>query len=179
MQYLYRAYGPNGELLYIGISSQWHHRLHQHEKTSAWIEQATNVTIERFADRDSVSLAEREAVQKEKPIHNKVFTEDYESAAVHWAKVKKWIKSGVAPDENHQLLIDAIRETALDLYETKPAQLRPKGMAFLFLELIEISVHHGYKPCRNCAGLWNSAIIQPGYEGGEEQLLGVGANYEH
>jgi predicted GIY-YIG superfamily endonuclease len=179
MQYLYRAYGSKGELLYIGISSQWHHRLHQHEKTSEWIEQATNVTIERFPDRESVSLAERKAVEAEKPIYNKVFAHDYESAPIHWAKIKTWIKTGRAPDDNHQLIVDAIRETALDVYENKPAQLRPKGMAFLFLDLIEMAVYNGYKPCRNCVGLWNSSIIQPGYEGGEEQLLGKGEGYEY
>jgi predicted GIY-YIG superfamily endonuclease len=179
MQYLYRAYGPEGELLYIGISSQWHHRLHQHEKTSDWIEQATNVTIERFADRESVALAEREAVRNEKPIHNKVFTQDYESAAAHWAKLKSWVISGQAPDERHQFIVDAIRETAFDVYQNRPSQIRPKGMAFLFLELIEVSVYKEYEPCRNCVGVWNSSIIQPGYEGGEQQLLRTGESNEH
>lgn len=171
MEYLYRAFSSDNQLLYVGISNQWHHRLHQHEKTAEWIEQADLVRIERFPDRLSVEAAEKLAIQTEKPRFNKVFTEDYESPAVHWAKMKKWIKSGTAPDHEHQQIIEAIRDIGLDPYGNKPSQLRPKGMAFLFMDTIEFLVYQGLKPCRNCAGLWNSSIIQPGYEGGEEQLL--------
>lgn len=174
MQYLYRAFDSDGQLLYIGISGQWHQRLHQHEKTSDWIEKADYVKIERFADRQAVSEAEQLAVITEKPLYNKVYVEEYESAATHWHRIKKWVKSGVAPDEQHQELVDDLRSTAFEVYGNKPAQLRPRGMAFLFLEQIEFDVFHGRLPCRNCAGVWNSAIIQPGYEGGEEQLLQVG-----
>lgn len=174
MQYLYRAFDKEGQLLYIGISGQWHHRLHQHEKTSEWMERADYVKIERFPDRESVSNAERLAVVTEKPLYNKVYVEEYESAAAHWHRLKKWIKSGVAPDAQHQQLVDDIRETASDVYRNKPSQLRPRGMAYLFLEQIELDVYHNVTPCRNCAGVWNSAIIQPGYEGGEEQLLETG-----
>jgi len=176
MQYLYRAYGPQDQLLYVGISSQWHHRLHQHEKTAEWIEQADYVKLERFSDREAVSLAEREAIQNEKPKYNKVFSEAYESAAAHWAKIKSWVKSGEAPDYSHQYIIDEIRDTALSVYNKKPSQLRPRAMAFLFLQIVEMSVHYGFNPCRNCAGVWNSSIIQPGYEGGEGQLLEAGGD---
>jgi predicted GIY-YIG superfamily endonuclease len=173
MQYLYRAFNKEGELLYIGISSQWHHRLHQHEKTSAWIEEADHVTIERFPDRETVAEAERRAVLTEKPRDNKVFAHDYESPAAHWAKIKKWVKSGEAPDYTHQMIVTWMRETAFEVYQNKPAQLRPKAIAFLFLQEVELAARHGFRPCRNCAGVWNSSIIQPGYEGGEEQLLEV------
>jgi len=175
MQYLYRAFNEYGELLYIGISGQWHRRLHEHEKTSAWIEEADYVKLERFPDRESVSEAEQLAVLVEKPLYNKVYNQEYESAATHWHRIKKWLKSGVAPDEEHQTLIDDLRETAFEVYGNKPSQLRPRGIAFLFLQQIEIDAYHGKTTCRNCAGVWNSAIIQPGYEGGEEQLLKIGA----
>jgi predicted GIY-YIG superfamily endonuclease len=174
MQYLYRAFSNEGNLLYVGISSQWHNRLHQHEKTSGWIHEADYVKIERFEDRESAAEAEKKAIVLEKPRDNKVFSEDYESASVHWAKIKKWILSGKATDQRHQELVDWIRESGLDVYGNKPRELRPKGMAFLFGQEIEINVYHGYKPCRNCAGVWNSTIIQDAYVEGELQLLEVG-----
>jgi predicted GIY-YIG superfamily endonuclease len=176
MQYLYRAYNSQDQLLYVGISSQWHHRLHQHEKSAEWIEQADYVKIERFLDRESVSIAEREAVTAEKPIYNKVFAEDYESAAAHWMRIKSWIKSGNAPDDSHQYIIDVIRLCAKKTYQNNPSKLRPGGMGFLFLEIVEMLVRQGFEPCRNCAGVWNSSTIQGGYQQGEKQLLENGGN---
>lgn len=175
MEYLYRAFDNTGALLYVGISSRWHYRLHQHEKTSDWIERADYVQISRFPDRESVERAEKEAIRSEKPQFNKVFSEDYEAAPSHWLKLKQWIRSGKAPDKTHQFIVDNIRESALLDYKVKPSELRPKMMAFLFLQQIEIAVYHGFEPCRNCGGVWNSSIIQPGYEGGEDMLLEVGA----
>jgi predicted GIY-YIG superfamily endonuclease len=171
MQYLYRAFDSQNQLLYVGISNQWHHRLHQHEKSAAWIEQADYVKIERFSDRESVSVAEREAVKTEKPLHNKVFNEDYEAALAHWKKIKRWIKTGHAPDESHQYIVDVIRDCAKDLYQNNPNTVKSEGMAFLFLEIVEALFYQGFEPCRNCAGVWNSSTIQVGHAVGKAELL--------
>lgn len=173
MQYLYRAYDSQKNLLYVGISGKWHERLHAHEKTSEWIEQADWVKIERYSDRDSVEAAEKLAIRSEKPKFNKVFSEDYESAANHWAVLKKAIKSGKAKDNHHQLLIDMIRISAKDVYECNPSKLQSAGMAFLFFDLVEWLVYNtDYQPCRNCAGVWNMNFVQNSREIGESQLLG-------
>ena len=174
MQYLYRAFDSSDNLLYVGISYDWLKRLHSHEKDSEWLELTDRVTIERYPDRDSVLDAEKRAIIAEKPLYNKVFSDEYEAASVHWAKLKKWIKSGKAEDYRHQVLVDWIRSTAWQSYDNKPRQLRPKAMAFLFQEELDIATHYGWKPCRNCLGIRSSAIMQYAPEG-EEQLLEVEA----
>ena len=73
---LYRHFDENGALLYVGISLSAVQRLIQHEK-SDWFDEISNVTIESFATRELALLAEKEAIKKELPIHNKMFSETY------------------------------------------------------------------------------------------------------
>jgi hypothetical protein len=72
------------------------------------------------------------------------------------------------------VLVDWIRNTAWEAYGNKPRQLRPKGMAFLFQQEVDVNAYYGWKPCRNCLGVHSSAIMHYALEG-EEQLLEVEA----
>lgn len=176
MQYLYRAFDSEQNLLYVGISGKWSERLHAHEKTSDWMEQTDWVKIERFPNRPSVEQAEREAIRNEKPIYNKVFSEEYESANIHWAIIKKTVRSGKAIDAHHQVLVDAIRETALEVYGCDPRKLKSAAIANLFFEEVEWRVYHtDYRPCRNCGAVWGMNFIQNSLEDGERQLLEEGS----
>jgi predicted GIY-YIG superfamily endonuclease len=67
---LYRHWNEKGQLLYIGISRSAAYRLAQH-KTSGWDKQIAKVTVERFPSRAAAIEAERAAIKKECPIHNK------------------------------------------------------------------------------------------------------------
>lgn len=170
MQYLYRAYDSNQTLLYVGISSEWHKRLHTHEKTSEWIEQADWVKLERYDTREEVAKAERLAIETEQPLYNKTFSQSYTHPIHHWAAVKRWIYSGQAEDDFHQRLIDSVRESAI-IYEKKAYQLKAAGMAFLFSDTLSYLEFFNLLECRNCKGIETSNMLKTILERGESQLL--------
>lgn len=67
---LYRHFDSNGELLYVGISLSALHRLGQHKDHSDWYQSIANVTLEHFETREEALEAEREAILRERPLHN-------------------------------------------------------------------------------------------------------------
>jgi len=71
MQNLYRLWNEDDELLYVGISKSAMHRIVDHLRNQPWSSSIAKMTIEQFADRSAVEKAERLAIAKENPIHNK------------------------------------------------------------------------------------------------------------
>jgi len=69
-QFLYRHFDRDGRLLYVGISSSALRRLDEHKGASHWFHEIANITISSFGTRAEVLLAERNAVQDERPLHN-------------------------------------------------------------------------------------------------------------
>ena len=67
---LYRYFDKKGTLLYVGISLNAVSRAAQHRIASFWYKNASSITIERFPNRQSALNAEKEAIQKENPVHN-------------------------------------------------------------------------------------------------------------
>lgn len=68
---LYRWYDSNGELLYVGISSNAAFRAVQHETTKAWWSETATCRVEHFADRLEAERAETEAIASENPRFNR------------------------------------------------------------------------------------------------------------
>ncbi len=70
-QQLYRLYGADGELLYIGISYSAIARYAQHKASQPWIGDVTRVEIETHeCSRKEIEQIERAAIIDEKPAHN-------------------------------------------------------------------------------------------------------------
>ena len=68
--FLYRHFGVNLELLYIGVTNNVQRRVKDHSKNSDWFPTVRNITMEVFESREEVLDAEKEAIKKEKPKHN-------------------------------------------------------------------------------------------------------------
>lgn len=68
--FVYRAFGTRGELLYVGISQSWVHRLRGHAKRSAWWEYVNHVEIQEFTDRAGAFAMESWAIAHETPLAN-------------------------------------------------------------------------------------------------------------
>lgn len=68
---LYRIYGANKRLLYIGISDNFENRMNNHSEKFWWRE-VRNIETVSFATRESASNAEIEAIRSESPKYNKV-----------------------------------------------------------------------------------------------------------
>lgn len=71
--YLYRLFDANDQLLYVGISKSAIHRLHQHLEQQPWGDQVASQRIERFPTRQAVEAAEKQAIEREAPIHNVIY----------------------------------------------------------------------------------------------------------
>ena len=158
MQYLYRAYGDNDELLYVGISGKWSERLHQHERTSEWMEETAFVTIERFQTREEVSEAEKRAIKNEKPIHNKAFSDEFETTGDHFQRLKAWTNYGGA-DEQHKVIVSAMKM----LLEENPHLLQAKrsmDIAWCFHQSYDWLSYHRYISCRNCEAVSRHGMFE-------------------
>ena len=155
MQYLYRAFDSQNQLLYVGISGKWSERLHAHEKTSEWMEHTETVKIEKFPDRESVEKAEVIAIQSERPRYNKDFNVAYESVMDHFQKLKLWAYYDAPVDEVHAPLLEMMKLSLKHLpvnYSAKPARY----VAFVFdAPYVELS-SRGEMSCRNCAAIFNN-----------------------
>lgn len=169
MQYLYRAFAEDKTLLYIGVSNNLSNRLHSHEKTSEWLCQTDWIRVERYPDRESVLRAERKAIKKEKPRYNKQHSTLYEHPGVHWRDLKKWIKSGEAPDSIHQDIVDDVERIAGG-WRAELGDLRPSAMAFLYLDVMNGMLRRGESICRNCKGVLSCHMLDSHAWRGELQL---------
>lgn len=68
---LYRFYGDNGQLLYVGITVDPTARWKQHRKDKQWWREVRGISLDEYPDRASVMAAEKRAIQVEKPKYNK------------------------------------------------------------------------------------------------------------
>jgi hypothetical protein len=67
---LYRHFDEEGVLLYVGISVSPISRLEAHLGRSSWVGRICKVTIERHRTRSDAEIAERTAIETERPMHN-------------------------------------------------------------------------------------------------------------
>lgn len=67
---LYRFFGHDRRLLYIGITCNPGARFNSHRLSKEWWSEVTSITMERFATRDELMSAERSAILTELPLHN-------------------------------------------------------------------------------------------------------------
>jgi hypothetical protein len=74
MTHLYRYFGEDGTLLYIGVSLSAVQRLAQHRIHAPWFDQIKRIELETFATRQQAEAAERAAIIKEMPLFNISFS---------------------------------------------------------------------------------------------------------
>jgi predicted GIY-YIG superfamily endonuclease len=67
---LYRFYGTDDSLLYIGLTRNPAKRLEQHAGGKSWWTDVARIEFEHFSSLTELREAEREAIQTEKPAHN-------------------------------------------------------------------------------------------------------------
>lgn len=68
---LYRHYDSAGNLLYVGISLSFFRRLMEHRDGSGWFMDIARVDIQWFDSEMEAEEAERVAIMKEAPLHNR------------------------------------------------------------------------------------------------------------
>lgn len=157
MQTLYRLFNEQDQLLYVGISSKWYERFHQHEKTQPWWLSVAKITLENFETRDEVVEAEKLAIRLEKPLHNKQYSMTHEGLQEHFEKMKYYIHLSVPVDPYHQPLIRYCRE----FYDSPFFQSRGRKAVDVAAILLSAFQHFGEeKLCRNCVALSEWATLK-------------------
>lgn len=71
---LYRFYGAEDALLYVGITDQLGVRWHNHSRKKPWWPEVQRQTAEWYPSRSEAAAAEIEAIQTEHPRHNVTYT---------------------------------------------------------------------------------------------------------
>jgi predicted GIY-YIG superfamily endonuclease len=69
---LYRFFDQSDVLLYVGITVDIGARFKKHRSDKPWWDQVDHIGIEHFDTRREAEAAEREAIQREQPLHNVV-----------------------------------------------------------------------------------------------------------
>ena len=67
---LYRHYGENYTLLYVGVTINPYIRIAKHKNNSEWYEEIRSITFEWHETRDDALAAEAIALSTEDPIYN-------------------------------------------------------------------------------------------------------------
>lgn len=68
---VYRLFGANQVLLYVGMTGNFSNRLREHFKDKPWAHQIRQVLLsDPYATREAVLAAEREAIENERPKYN-------------------------------------------------------------------------------------------------------------
>lgn len=67
---VYRIYGANGALLYVGVSNDHERRLKEHARTKAWWPQASSVQVEHYPNRSEAMYREAAVIRFERPVFN-------------------------------------------------------------------------------------------------------------
>ncbi|WP_405536949.1 GntR family transcriptional regulator [Streptomyces antimycoticus] len=69
---LYRLYGADDRLLYVGITSEPKTRMKAHAADKSWWTEVQTREVEWFGTRDEAAAAEVEAIRREQPLHNHI-----------------------------------------------------------------------------------------------------------
>ena len=67
---LYRLFNAEGDLLYVGITSEGLTRLNQHQREKHWFYEVAEAKLEHFTSRDVALRAEARAISREHPRYN-------------------------------------------------------------------------------------------------------------
>jgi hypothetical protein len=70
LTHLYRHYGFDGQLLYVGVSNNTLDRWTGHKRAATWTDLIAVITIDHYPTRDEAEKAEAEAILSEKPRFN-------------------------------------------------------------------------------------------------------------
>lgn len=139
---LYRYYGKNQTLLYVGISLSAVHRLKQHSSKASWVDEIENITIEYFPTRAIALKEEKNAIKLESPIHN-IIHNDF--SINDWLAVNKTSMDTIEIQE----LLDKCKISApTKINSTQRLELLLKlagsNKAKILLQLIKLKTNEGY-----------------------------------
>lgn len=124
---LYRFFGANEELLYIGLTAAPWDRWRAHSRDKAWWTEVETVTVEHFEDFESLAAAERNAIGLERPRYNLALqtgasNEDREAA-------REAVRAAVVADRNARRALKEAIHAAVQVGVTERELTEVSGFA--------------------------------------------------
>lgn len=81
---LYRFYGKNKELLYVGISNDVGYRLGSHKDTKFWWDEVDTIKLKHYKDRSVAGKIESRAIKILNPKYNIVHSKNKNNKNSNW-----------------------------------------------------------------------------------------------
>ena len=106
---LYRLYDAEDQLLYIGISWSAIARMSQHKAEKPWFGDVARIEVTKCSSRAEATNLERQAIQAERPLHNKQHTVSSKPGF----KVKSSTSRPAGSQGNLRLVIDHLKLCAI------------------------------------------------------------------
>lgn len=155
---LYRFYDEGDQLLYVGISNNWQQRLKQHYKASPFHQETAKITLTHYETRAEVENAEKQAILQENPKYNKALNPNWENPAEHIQKIKFWVYSNIAPDDEHSLIVQELKTLFFEEERWTRKNTGPIAY-FLLMYLPDWAARSGYD-CQMCVDAYHSKQIE-------------------
>jgi predicted GIY-YIG superfamily endonuclease len=87
---LYRFFDAQDRLLYVGITGDVTKRWRDHHRQKPWMKDVARATLTHYGSREELAVAEVQAIQTERPVHNVVHAvrviEDKPAGRVRWPR---------------------------------------------------------------------------------------------
>jgi predicted GIY-YIG superfamily endonuclease len=126
---LYRFYGDDDRLLYIGISSQTATRIGQHVGDKDWFQYVARATFEHYPTREVAAAAEKRAIKAEQPLYNLAHVPDhilrpgemeFEDTATYLRvdaeTLLRWVNAGRVPCRKRKNLAPVFEKSKLEAW---------------------------------------------------------------
>lgn len=117
---LYRIYGQDRSLLYVGISMSAFRRMSEHRASKGWWRETAFIRVEHFDFRHEAEIAEIRAIRSEKPIYNVAYNDEQWEAVGYLSPrlIRKLRERGPIPQGGHQVIADHGYQLPEDLWPT-------------------------------------------------------------
>lgn len=128
--YLFRD--EAGELLYVGVTSNFPLRIATHRAEREWWPQVAHVDTEQFPTRAAANVRETELIKAFHPRHNRTFLPREEAKPALVIRAVRFSRVGVAAvqqlaDIEHRIWSDMLRILLCEALDARAAQTKRSG----------------------------------------------------
>lgn len=143
MNIVYRFFGADGTLLYVGASTNPALRFEKHSRTQPWWPEVATITLQHCFDWDEMDTAETEAIRTENPKYNHLHSK---TATRKLRKPRRDVGSGTLFQRGDGMWVGR----AVVEGKTKSVYSKDRKVAERKLAELQASLHEAPCTCGTC-----------------------------